>query len=166
MAVLAINNPIVGEVRSPGGEAEGGVAYGVFVQDTQLTAANMNNLAMTNIELVAAPGAGLAVLPVAVHCFLDFGSAAFVQTNGTDALAILYNGGSEISELGSEAQMTAFIEATADASLTWVPQASLVPEANAAIDLDNNGAAEYTTGTGCTVSIRVYYRIVPMAAFS
>lgn len=165
MPVTIVNRPIVGEVRPGGGEAAGRVLYGDRVQDTQLSATNINNLLGTNIELVAAPGAGLAVIPLAIHLFHDHGGTDFVQDAGTDALAIRHSGGTEISELGSEAQMTAFIEASADAALFWVPTAAWVPVANAAIDLDNNGATEYTTGDG-TFSIRVFYRIVDMAAFS
>lgn len=166
MAVLEINNPIVGKVREAGAEAGGGIGYGVFVEDTQLTAAQFNALNTANQTLVAAPAAGWGILPLGIHLFLDFGSAAFVQTNAADALAILYAAGAEISELGTETQMTAFIEATADAALAWVPTGSIAVEAAAALNLDNNGAAAYTVGTGCTVSIRVFYRIVPMAAFS
>lgn len=138
----------------------------LFFQDVQLDADDVNALAATNITLVSSPGAGLAAVPVAMHLFLDFGSAAFVQTNGTDHLAARYAASNEIAEIGSEAQCTAFLEATADAPLFHPFIGAIVPEANKAIVLDNNGAAEYTTGTGCTVSVRTFYRVVPMAAFS
>lgn len=137
--------------------------------DTQLTAAQFNALAATNITLVAAPGAGLAVVPFAVHLFLDFGSAAFVQAAATDQLALRYSASNEIAEIGTQAQCEAFIEAAADAELySPIPAIAggFVPEVNKAVVLDNNGAAEYTTGTGSTVSIRVFYRVVPMAAFT
>ena len=138
----------------------------VRYQDTQLSAAELNAVRATNIEVVAAPGANLAVIPVMVHMFLDHGGTDFVQTNNSDQLALLYNSGSEIGELGSEAQCTTFLEAGADASLfDPLDVTGLVPAANAAIDLDNNGAAEYTNGDG-TLSIRVYYLTVPIVAFS
>lgn len=149
-----------------GARAVGGLQY----RDVQLTAAQVNALVATNIEMVPAPGAGLAVLPVMVHMFLDHGGTDFVQTNGTDHLALLYSGSTELFEIATEAQLTTFIEASADAALAYefgnaAAAAGLVPEANAAIDLDNNGAAEYATGDG-TLSIRVYYITVPMAAFA
>lgn len=134
-------------------------------QDTQLTAAQVKALAAANITVVSAPGAGLAAVPVAVHLFLDHGGTDFVQTNGSDHLALKYAGGAEISELGTEAQCTALLEASADAALYVNLEADCVPVANTAIALDNNGAAEYTTGDG-TLSVRVYYRTVPMAAFT
>lgn len=133
--------------------------------DTQLTAAQVNALAATNIDLVAAPGAGLAVYPLAVHLFLDHGGTDFVQTAGTDHLALKYKASNEILELGSEAQCTALLEASADAALFVPVTGAFVPEANKAISLDNNGANEYATGDG-TLSVRVFYRVVPMAAFT
>jgi hypothetical protein len=134
-------------------------------EDTQLTASQVNNLAATNIELVAAPPAGTALWPTRVHLFLDHGGTNFVQVNNSDALAIRYSASTEIQELGSEAQMTTLLEAAADAALTIPVTSPAVPIAATALDLDNNGAAEYTTGDG-TLSVRVWYVIEPMAAFS
>jgi predicted RecA/RadA family phage recombinase len=134
--------------------------------DTQLSAGELNAVRGANIEVVATPGANLAIFPIAVHIFLDHGGTDFVQVNNSDQLALLYNGSNEIMEIGSEAQCTALLEAGADAALfDPCDLAGFIPEANKAIDLDNNGAAEYTTGDG-TLSIRVYYVTVPMVAFS
>lgn len=141
--------------------AQGGVRY----EDVQLTAAQVNALVATNIELVAAPAAGLARYPVAVHLFLDHGGTDFVQTVGTDHLAIKYAASNEIAELGSEAQCTALIEAAADAALIVPITGAFVPEAAKAINLDNNGANEYATGDG-TLSVRTYFVEFPMAAFT
>ncbi len=144
---------------------------GWFHSDRQLTATNINNLLGTNIELVAAPGANLALIPHSVFLFLAAGGVDFVQVNNSDQLAIRYSATTEISELGTEAQVTSFLEAVgADAALyaanlLAASPAGFVPIANTALDLDNNGAAEYTTGDG-TLSVRVFYSVVPMAAFS
>lgn len=139
----------------------------LFIQDTQLTSAEVKALMATNIEVVSAPAAGFAAVPVDVFLFLDHaGTNDFVQTAGTDHAALLYNGGSEIAEIGTEAQFTALIEASADAGL-YVPFAGVAPVAATAIDLDNNGAAEYSGNAGAdnTLSVRVRYRLVPMSAF-
>ena len=134
--------------------------------DTQLTATEVKTLAATNIEVVPSPGATLAVFPIAVHIFLDHGGNDYVQVNNSDQLALIYNGSNEIMEIATEAQITALMEAGADAAIfDPADLVGFIPEVNKAIDLDNNGAAEYTTGDG-TLSIRVYYVTVPMAAFS
>lgn len=147
-----------------------GDAHGIDLpwQDTVLTAAQVNALAAANITVVSAAPlqtkANVARIPVAVFIFLDHGGTDFVQVNGTDHLALKYSGGIEISEIGTEAQCTALLEAAADAQL-YVPLAGgFIPAANTAIALDNNGAAEYTTGNG-TMYVRVFYREVTIAAF-
>jgi hypothetical protein len=68
--------------------------------------------------------------------------------------------------MGSEAQCTALIVTTADRGL-YVPIPAVAAEANKAIDLDNNGAAEFSgnAANDTTLSVRVYYRVVPMIAF-
>lgn len=148
----------------------------VRFEDTILTAVQVKALAAANIEVVPAPPAGFANVPVSVHMFLfHAGTNDFIQTNATDHLALLYNGGSEITEIATAAQLTTFLEASASAALRvhyGVPEgatpAGLVPVAATAIDLDNNGAAEYTGNAADdnTLSIRVGYATVPMAAFS
>lgn len=138
-------------------------------KDVQLSAAELNNLLTPNIEVIPAPGAGLAVIPISAYLFLTHGGTDFVQAAGTDQLALTYSGGGEISELGTAAQCTTLLEASGDAALhannlgAASPE-GFVPEENTAVDLDNNGATDLTTGDG-TLSIRTYYRVVPFAAF-
>lgn len=137
----------------------------------QLTAAQVNALIGTNIEIIPAPAAGLAVVPMFVFLFNEFGSAAWVQDAATDALALKYSGGAEIVELGSEAQMTALIEAVADTGLhvtisnMLAPATGMLPVEATAIDLDNNGATDHTVGTGNTLSVEIWYQTVTMASF-
>ncbi len=134
--------------------------------DTQLNAAAVNGLLGANVEVVPTPGANKAVYPVAIQLFLDHGGTDFIQVNDTDQLALRYTASNEIGEVGTQAQFKTLIEAGADAAL-FDPQNidGFVPEANKAIDLDNNGAAEYTTGNG-TLSVRVWFREMEMVAFT
>lgn len=150
---------------------EGSIRY----QDTLLSATEVKGLLGANQEVVEAPPTGFANIPVSVHMFLfHAGTNDFIQTAGTDMLALLYNGGAEITEIGSAAQLTALLETSADAALytefgipVGAVPAGFIPVVDAAIDLDNNGAAEYTgnAGNDNTLSLRVGYKIVPMSAF-
>lgn len=158
-----INSSDIGAAQVLSNNVEPGL---IQYKDTQLTAAQVNALMGTNIEVVPTPGANLAAFPVRVGIFLDHGGTDFVQVNNTDQLALTYSASNEIGEIGSEAQCTALLEASADAALIDpLNLAGFIPEANTAIDLDNNGAAEYTTGDG-TLSIRVWFVVLPMIAFT
>ncbi len=166
-------NPITGVQDLPGVSGVDGLAPEVDVirhQDTLLTSAQIKALRATNIEVVRAPASGWAAVPVGIHMFLDHGGTDYVQTAGADHLALLYNGGSEIAEIGLEATLTTFLEASADAGLTVIfgeatAVGGIVPVAATPIDLDLNGGNELTTGNGL-LSIRSYYKLVPMFRFS
>ncbi len=169
----SVANPVSGVQEAAVASGIDGLAPDIDIirhQDTLLTAAQLLALRATNIEVVGAPSAGYAAVPVAVHMFLDHGGTDIVQVNNADQLALLYNGGSEIVEIGLAASFTSFIEASADEAF-FVAFAEATgaggetPIAATAIDLDNNGAAEWTTGDGL-MSMRVYYKLVPMFRFS
>lgn len=135
----------------------------------QLSAAEVKALVGANIEVIPAPAAGLAAMPVVVFTFHEHGGTDYAQAATTDALALKYRGGTEICELGSEAQMEALIEAAGDAALnvevaSMLAAVGIVPVAATAVDIDNNGAADYTLGNG-TFSVEVWFRTVTMAAF-
>lgn len=143
---------------------------GLQHQDTALINSEVIDLKDTNIEVVAAPAAGFAAVPVGVHMVNTFLTGAFVQDADTDQFALLYNGGSEIVEIGLAATFESFIEASATESFfVWFGEATgaggVTPVAATAIDLDNNGATDLATGAG-SISIRVYFMVVPTAAFS
>lgn len=170
-------DPISGTVPKTSGPDSGVQQHGplvdrIYHQDTQLTSAELLAVRATNIEVVRAPIATWAVVPIAVYMFLDHGGTDYAQTAATDQLALLYNGGSEIGELGLAANFEAFIEAGADEAFFvelgengLVGIGGITPLAATAIDLDNNGAAEYTLGDG-TLSLRVFYRLLPLVPFS
>lgn len=166
-------NPILGIQELSPASGVDGLSPNVDIirhQDTLLTSAQIKALRATNIEVIGAPASGYAAVPVGVHMFLDHGGTDYVQTAGADHLALLYNGGSEIAEIGLEATLTTFLEASADAGLTVIfgeatAVGGIVPVAATAIDLDLNGSNELTTGDGL-LSIRVYFKLVPMFRFS
>ena len=131
--------------------------------DTQLTSQQVKALAATNIELVAAPGSGLAVIPTRVHYFLDR-DAAYDDAAADGDLVVAY-GVTQTALITTEADT--FIDAASDAARVSYATGTITPEANTALVLDNDGA-EFTgdAGNANTLSVRVDYKIVPMAAFS
>ncbi len=129
-----------------------------------LTAAEVKLLLSANIELVPEPAAGFAVVPVAIALKLDHGgNNDFVQTAGTDHLAVRWSGAQEIQELGSEALCTTLLEGAADTELfAPITTAKATTAPTAALDLDNNGAAEYSGNAAGdnTLVVTTYYRTV------
>ncbi len=172
----AVVDPILGVPPRVEGPDSGVQEFGplvdkIYFQDTLLTTAQLLALAAANIEVVKAPPAGWAAVPIAVHFFLNHGGTDFVQTAATDQAALIYNGGSEIVEIGLAANFESFLEAGADeafwvglGSETLVGIGGITPLAATAIDLDNNGG-EWLTGDG-DMSIRVYYQLVPVFSFN
>lgn len=155
---MTTKNPVSRSTRGVSAQAR----HLQFASGT-LTAAQINDLKDTQITAIAAPGAGLAVVPLWIHIFHDHGGTDFVQAAGTDHLALAYSGGVEIDEIGTEAQCTALVEASADTSLFWpIGGIGWIPTANEAVVFDNNGATDYTTGTG-VFDYYIFYAIVPVA---
>lgn len=162
----------MGVVPVLGDDIDPALGQTIYYQDTLLTTAELLDMKDTNVEVVAAPPAGFAAIPLEVFMFLDHGGTDFVQNAATDQFALLYNGGSQIVELGLAATFETFIEASADAHLYINFAESALsatgalgfagPVAATAIDLDNNGATDLATGNG-VMYMRVKYVLVPMA---
>jgi len=131
--------------------------------DTQLTSAQVKALAATNIDLAPAPGAGKALVPVAVLYFLDR-NAAYDDAAADGDLILAYKT-TQTALITSQAD--AFIDAAADAAkFETLPDADLALEEDTALVLDNDGA-EFTGDAGNlnTLSVRVYYFVVPFTPF-
>lgn len=134
---------------------------GVMVTETVLTSQEVKALAAANIELVPAPGAGLALVPEGVYYFLDR-NAAYDDAASDGDLILAYHT-TQTALITSQAD--GFIDAAADAGKFERPAiGDFAPEANTAIVLDNDGA-EFTGDASNlnTLLVRVFYRIVPHA---
>lgn len=123
--------------------------------DTTLTAAQVKLLNTTPIQLIAAPGAGLSVVPVKVMATMVYGTATY-SCNASGA-SLFYTDGS-----GAQPGLTltqAFIQQTASSSLFVNGAATaFVPTANAKIVI-KAATSDPTTGDS-PIKIRVYYHVV------
>lgn len=132
-----------------------------LMAEVVLTSAEVKALAATNITLVPAPGAGLAIVPTGVYYFLDR-NAAYDDAAADGDLILAYHT-TQTALITTQAD--GVIDAAADTGVYERPAVTdFVPEANTALVLDNDGA-EFTGDAGGvnTLKVRVYYRVVPFA---
>jgi len=144
-----------------------------FYQDAQLIDAEILAIATTPIEVVAAPGAGRGIVVTAAYFFLFVGLGAYDDAAADGDLDLIYTGGADASA-GLALEADTFIDAAASrgtfkmgASDILIPTEVLVTE-NVGISLSNDGAEFTTVGNDTstnTLSVRVYYDIVDLAAF-
>lgn len=108
--------------------------------------------------LVAAPGAGIAIVPVSATMFLDYATTAYDGIAAGEDLAFRYTDGSGNIALTVEA--TGFLDASADAHRYALASGLATPTANAALVL------HMTTGNIATgdspLKVRVRYRLVTL----
>lgn len=127
-----------------------------------LTSAQVKALKATPITLVAAPGADLAVVPIAVNIVVNYGGTnAF--TEDADDLSIGYATSGEIKEIES----TGLIDQTNDEwrYITFEHAETFIPVENEAVVITNldDEIAGNAAGDN-TVLVRLYYRVVPTDA--
>lgn len=127
---------------------------------SRLTSQEVKALAATNIDLLPAPGAGLANVPTRVCYSLDR-NAAFDDAAADGDLVLAYKT-TQTALITSQAD--AFIDAAADAAKVESPAVTdFTPEVDTALVLDNDGA-EFTGDAGNvnTLKVTVWYVVVPV----
>lgn len=126
--------------------------------DVTVSSAELLALNATPKTIVAAPGAGLCIIPIFAHLFLDYNSAAYAGIAAGEDLAFKYTNAAGTQIFAVEA--TGFLDATADA-LRYADAGSslLTPTANAAVVL-HMLTGEITTGNSPLI-IRFAYRVLP-----
>ncbi len=142
---------------------DAGVAGGhrVLFADVQLTNAQLLAVRATPITLVAAPGAGWAIVVDDVDFYFD---SAGAYTVGLNDMAVEYASGADIFTVETVGFMD---QATDQARVQSGPTTLFTPVANSAVRIVNSGASEFTGGNAAnTLSIRVHYHLIQMAAFN
>lgn len=133
--------------------------------EVTLTSAQVKALKATPITLVAAPGADLAIVPVAINLVVNYGGTnAF--TESADDLSICYAttpGSNEIKEIES----TGLVDQTNDEwrYITFEHAETFIPVENDAVVITNldDEIAGNAAGNN-TIAVRLYYRVVPTDA--
>lgn len=131
--------------------------------DVTVSSAEILALNATPKTLVAAPGAGRALIFEGALAFLDYGAAAYAGIAAGEDLSIKYTNGSGTAV--GEAEATGFLDATADAIRYIRPTGAasgvsdITPVANAALVL-HMLTGEITTGDS-PLKLRVFYRDIP-----
>ena len=117
----------------------------------------------TPIELVAAPGAGKALILTGAQLHLDYNSAAYAGIAAGEDLSIEYSGGAQVAEI----ETTGFLDQTADqyrwaypAANLGATVASVTPVANVGLDLSLL-IGEIITGDSPLI-VEVRYRTVTL----
>ncbi len=127
----------------------------LFTKKTTLTAAEVLASFTTPIALVAAPGAGYAVIVHRITGGVDYGSVAY-ETNTTQEFRYTDGSGTKVT-----ADMAALVTATADKFVTVGGiEAALVPTENAAVVVRT--ATGNPTAGDSPVSYTVDYSIVSL----
>lgn len=137
------------------------------MQETSVSSAQVLALNATPITVVAAPGAGNAVVVDFVQLFVDFNAAAYAGIAAGEDIVLVYSGGAV--EASSHCETTGLMDATADrvgycpglgANGAVAGTTNLTAQANTAVDITIL-TGEIITGDS-PLKVRVFYRIVPV----
>lgn len=130
------------------------------VAEVTIAAGAVATLNATPVELVAAPGAGKAIVVDEVQWWLDFGSTAYDAAASGDTLVAKYTNGSGAAVVDTVAGDT-FGGASADAYAV-ARGASVAPVANAAVVAHINTGEWYGAAGDSPVKARIRYRTLDL----
>lgn len=179
VGILVVKSATIGRVYFFPGHAivDSAIASSeTLVHDTQLTDTNILALAATPITVVPAPAAGFANVVHAAYFHLDVGAGAYDDAAADGDLGLIYEDGAD-QTAGMTVQADTFIDSATDVGRFLVngydpvgdAALPIIPIAAKAIQLNNDGA-EFTTVSNDTstntLSVRVWYSIVAVAAFT
>ena len=156
-----------GDVMVTNGSGVASWVSGMRSVDVQLTNAQLLALLGTDIQLVAAPGANRAIVVHAIYMYLVVDTTAY--TIGAAQLQINYaSDGADIAQLTEAGWLDTVANAGRWYQLggaTATPDIT-VPVANVGVVMRSTGADMTGGNANNTLSVRVYYSVVDVAAFT
>jgi len=134
--------------------------------DVTLSNSEIKNARATPVELVAAQGAGNAIMFFGAQLKLNYGGTnAFTET--ADNFAIKYTNGSGVA-VSQTIENTGFIDQTADTLTNALPAVDAIVVAtgaeNQALVIHNTGDGEIAgnAGNDNTITLRIFYQVVAL----
>jgi len=164
--ILDQNNNVLASIDPSGNMTIQGSqtsSAGPGVAKFTLTSAQLKALKATPVTLIAAPGAGKAILVTGLAFHYSFGTVAYTLNAGTIRL---FQGAVADNHPLCASVASGLVDQTADTSnvgqaVTGTGNIAKAKAENVAITVANDGAAEMTLGDG-TLDIIIKYNIVTM----
>lgn len=161
----AVNNiiSILLRPRTSAGYVFSSNATDIQTATVTIPAAAVRTLNATPVELIPAPGAGLANVLESAVVFMDYGSAGYDAVGSSDDLTIRYTNAS--GALIATVETTGFLDQTTDQVRYVQPTtaAAIAPVANAAIVAHISTGEIYSAAGDSPIKFKLYYRVVPTA---
>lgn len=140
---------------------------GLMVADVIITTAQVKALNATPKVIVAAPGAGIALIPVMWVIFMDYATTQYAGIGAGEDLALRYTDGS--GAIQAVIETTGFLDQASDqyrytemlASASGTSVTDRTPVANAALVMHMT-AGEIITGDS-PLAVRLLYRTVNLS---
>lgn len=170
--------PDLSQYQIPAGFTEGDSLSGLYLKDSAginttnsidalraevtLTAAQVRTLNATPITVIAAPGAGKAVIPKVVEVYMPYGTAGYDSVGAGDDLELRYTNGS--GNVIATVEATGFLDATSNQVRFVFPALTITPVANAAVVVTLGIGEIYGAAGDSGLVVRVHdYSIVTLA---
>jgi len=152
-AVGDIRNVLINQCIGP--ELQDANVMNVTISSAELLALNA-----TPKTLIAAPGAGLAIVPTLIQAFYDYNTVAYAGIAAGEDLAFRYSDGN--GAILATMETTGFLDQASDQFRAQLPvTTTLTPVANAPL-VAHMLTGEITTGNG-PVKLRIEYKIITLA---
>lgn len=143
------------------GSVGGGANAGLLTKTVTLTATQLLALKTTPVQIIAAPGAGLAIDVLSISLKYKFVTTAYTLNSGT--FKLFYGPVANAHALCAD-QSASFLTAAANRNIIGIPALVAATDTdtnnvNVAINAGNDGTNNYTLGDA-TVDVVVLYSII------